>query len=245
MMDNNSEEPKRQQSKPGQQSQPQQNKSPRPPHIITAKDNDDVDPPFTACNAIDIRDLASLLEKDAKQLDHDTTTSQENNNIRHHESKEGIVIDGPATITPIKKQQPIITSSSPQTTPETHMITTSTVSSTTSSITDVSDLSTIQKAYKKYQQKRKSSLSGGGGTLFGIIEDVQFCAMYFYGEVLDDTSDEDNENNRMSKGDRMKEIDDTFLDKVIQCQCGSIEDSCDSGDYLFSYHGDERDDISE
>ena len=124
-----------------------------------------------------------------------------------------------------------------------------TVSSTTaSSITDISDdLSTIQKAYRyrQYKQERIQQRCSSLSALHDIIEDVQFCGIYFCGELFNDTSEEDNENNDeqvISKEERMKAMDTTFLGKMIQC--GGIHDGCFSGDYILSCHDDEIDDCS-
>ena len=164
--------------------------------------------------------------------------------------------DSPATIysTPIKQKS----SSSSPTTPETHKITITTISSAPSSANSViSDLS-IQKAYRQHKQTTPKS---SGGALNDILEDVQFCGMYFCGEFLainnnddspDDSPDddpiEDNENIvnitteqvvTISKEERMKEMDDTFLGKMIQC--GDIGDSCGtSGDYILFRPDEER-----
>eukprot|EP00984_Skeletonema_dohrnii_P033798 scaffold31574_cov83-Skeletonema_dohrnii-CCMP3373.AAC.1 len=96
-----------------------------------------------------------------------------------------------------------------------------TVSSTiASSITDISDdLSTIQKAYRQYKQERIQQRYSSLSALHDIIEDVQFCGIYFCGELFNDTSEEGNENNEhvISKEERTKAMDTTFLGKMIQC----------------------------
>eukprot|EP00984_Skeletonema_dohrnii_P005636 scaffold1990_cov115-Skeletonema_dohrnii-CCMP3373.AAC.2 len=172
---------------------------------------------------------------------------------RRHESPS----DSPSDIysTPIKQK-----SSSSPLTPETHKITITTISSAPSSADSViSDLS-IQKACRQHKQTTPKS---SGGALNDILEDVQFCGMYFCGEFLainnndnddspDDTPDddliEDNENIvnittervvTISKEERIKEMDDTFLGKMIQC--GDIGDSCGTnGDYILFRPDDER-----
>ena len=131
MMDNHSEEPAAairigvaQQNKNEHKSppSPKQQQPPGPPSMITVVDEDDVEPPFTSCNAIDSRALAELLEKDAMKLDDDTTASQEGAKLKKPEQSRhdhrrsssnciGIDIDGLiATMSPTKKkQQPITT----------------------------------------------------------------------------------------------------------------------------------------
>jgi hypothetical protein len=253
---------------------------PGPSCSITIVDEDDVEPPFTSCNAIDSGDLAELLEIGAMQLDVDTNASQEGakklkkpeqRRYDHHRSSSDCIsidIDGliaTMSMSPNKKkQQPITTPVTPET-PERiqkHEITTtpaSPVFSTTSSITDNTDddLSTIQKASNmQYKRTMKSSsLSGDCGTLHDIIERVQFCAFYWWGELFDhDASDhkKDNENindkeHHISKEkckdyERMKEINDTFLGKMIQC--GSVDYSCFYYYNIVSCRDDERDDCS-
>mmetsp|Transcript_20566 Transcript_20566/g.35055 ORF Transcript_20566/g.35055 Transcript_20566/m.35055 type:complete len:161 (-) Transcript_20566:63-545(-) len=122
-----------------------------------------------------------------------------------------------------------------------------TVSSTTaSSITDISDdLSTIQKAYRQYKQERIQQRCSSLSALHDIIEDVQFCGIYFCEELFNDTSEEGNENNDehvISKEERTKAMDTTFLGKMIQC--GGIHAGCFSGDHILSCHDDEGDDCS-
>ena len=50
-------------------------------------------------------------------------------------------------------------------------------------------------------------------------------------EANDDIKDDDHRQNRMSKGERMKETNHSFLGKIIQCgtlkHCG---DNCNGGD---------------
>ena len=235
-MGNNAEEPKHQLSKAGQ-----------PLHLLQ---QDKVAPSSStaSCNkTIDNNNNSQASArpplKNTEQFDDETANSKEvvelSNTLRHDESAEGIVIDGLAFVTPIKMQRPIIDMTR---TPETHNTTVSS-KSTTSSITEISELSTIQKAYRKYTQtsSKKSSLCGGGGKLQDIIEDVQFCGMYFWGELFDDASGDENnnENNeekniRKSKGERMKEMENTFIGKLIQCQCGNIDNSGSDDDVLQS-----------
>ena len=169
--------------------------------------------------------------------------------------------DSPSDIysTPIKQKS----SSSSPLTPETHKITITTISSAPSSANSViSDLS-IQKAYRQHKQTTPKS---SGGALHDILEDVQFCGMYFCGEFLainnnddspDDSPDddpiEDNENIvnitteqvvTISKEERIKEMDDTLLGKMIQC--GDIGDSCGtSGDYILFRPDEDRNDALE
>ena len=199
---------------------------------------------------IDIDSLASVRSlKDPKLI---------KGRRRRHDSPS----DSPATIysTPIKQKS----SSSSPLTPETHKITITTISSAPSSANSViSDLS-IQKAYRQHKQTTPKS---SGGALHDILEDVQFCGMYFCGEFLainnndvdspDDSPDDDpievNENIvnitteqvvTISKEERIKEMDDTFLGKIIQC--GDIGDSCGtSGDYILFRPEEERNDALE
>ena len=197
---------------------------------------------------IDIDSLASVKSlKDPKLI----------KGRRRHDSPS----DGPATMysTPIKQKS----SSSSPLTPETHKITITTISPAPSSANSViSDLS-IQKAYRQHKQTTPKS---SGGALHDILEDVQFCGMYFCGEFLainnnddspDDSPDddpiEDNENIvnitteqvvTISKEERIKEMDDTLLGKMIQC--GDIGDSCGtSGDYILFRPDEDRNDALE
>ena len=234
---NSSEEPEKQ----SEAEQPQLVPAPSPTSSQQQEKNDneitEESPPL-----IDIDSLASVRSlKDPKLI---------KGRRRRHDSPS----DGPATmyITPIKQ----VSSSSSPTTPETHKITITTISSAPSSANSViSDLS-IQKAYRQHKQTTPKS---SGGALHDILEDVQFCGMYFCGEFLainnndvdspDDSPDDDpievNENITteqvvtISKEERMKEMDDTFLGKMIQC--GDIGDSCGtSGDYILFRPEEER-----
>ena len=56
--------------------------------------------------------------------------------------------------------------------------------------------------------------------------------MYFMNELFDN-NEEDNEEeeehdhpNRISKGERMKETNHSFLGKIIQCGTGTLEHHC-------------------
>ena len=100
------------------------------------------------------------------------------------------------------------------------------------------------------------------------MEDVQFCGMYFCEEFFgrsynDDVlpkddcpkeEEEDNANNTtateqvvvtISREERMKEMDDTFLGKVIQCGgCGDVVDDSCGGDYVLFRSDEGRDECS-
>jgi hypothetical protein len=182
------------------------------------------------CKAIDRRALAGrLVEMGAMQLDDNTTASQEGAKLKkpssssrqHHWASSDDGIDSPATIITI-----------------------------TSSITNNTDddISTFQKGlYKQY--KRTSSLSSGSccGALEDAIEEsVHFCNFFFLCEIfgVDDHYETDNnKNNKVqhggvgikSKAERMKEMNDTFLGKMIQCESIGIgscrRDDCERGDY--------------
>jgi len=281
MMSTNKEESKQHQSEaeaepepsPPSTSQPQKKNDetmPTPPRRPSSNGlgGDVVAPPSTASNTtVDSEACPRRLFKDDTKLI-DTTTSQEGsklmNDSRHPEgsSSNGIVIDRrPATITPIKKKQhqPSTTIVRSTSSPERHKITVSTISeSNTSSITDNSDTSTFVKAYRRYKRRTtEHNTSNSGNALQDIIQDVQFCGMYFCGGILvanDDTLNENknheeehqaNEDSMFSKEERRKEMDDTFLGKMIQC--GNIHDSCGNGDYICTPRRDEeeeRDDWS-
>ena len=92
-------------------------------------------------------------------------------------------------------------------------------------------LEDIQNNYYKFKTSRNNGLKEGRSILSSIIEDVQFCGLYFCG--IDTTTTEDDEalmqkkaNNKggtyeetlkMKKEGRKKETEDTFLGKVISC----------------------------
>lgn len=152
--------------------------------------------------------------------------------------------DGPTAIyiTPTKNK-----SSSTSITPETHKITVCTISSAPSSGNSaINDDSSIRKACGQHRQttEKKTSCS----ELQDILEDFQLCGIYFCREFLgrdNDTSDDVPKNTehkkenittaediKMRKEERMREMDDTFLGKMIQCECGDVPDTCGtSGDY--------------
>ena len=120
--------------------------------------------------------------------------------------------------------------------------------SITSSITDSkSELSTIQRAYNQFQQNRKrSSCFTEGSSLHDIIEGVQFCSIYFMNELFDNNEDYDEEEeeehdhpNRISKGERMKETNHSFLGKIIQCGTGTLEHQCGNNNSLNEDEDDE------
>jgi len=238
---------------------------PSPPTIISVIDDDidNTESPFKACNEAVAE---TLLKKCADELDLDDTTSQGgaefNTPTYDPSSSNGICFVIDDTMAPIKEQQqPIATPITPD---RTHKITltnasSSPVHSITSSITGCSDMSTIQKVYQQYKRTKSRSLclSGEvGSSLHDIIEGVQFCSMYFMEELCggdDDACDcedkEDNDqNNKITKDDRMRETNNSFLGKMIQC--GSIDNRCgNSGEdcsvVSLSCPEDERDDCSE
>lgn len=122
-------------------------------------------------------------------------------------------------------------------------------STAASSTTDVNDdLSTVQKAYRQYKQATKQQRCSSLTLLHDIIEDVQFCGLLLCGELLNDAPKAaDNENNdkdyMISKEERKKAMDTTFLGKMIECG-GIHHDGCFGGDYMFSCHDAETDDCS-
>ncbi len=128
-------------------------------------------------------------------------------------------------------------------------------SNAASSITDThlsDDLSTIQKAYRQYKQARKHQRCSSLTTLHEIIEDVQFFGLYICGELLNDapeaTDDENNDKDAtISKEERKKAMDTTFLGKMIECGGIHHHDGCFGGDCILSCHDtddDARDDCS-
>eukprot|EP00984_Skeletonema_dohrnii_P031279 scaffold23570_cov143-Skeletonema_dohrnii-CCMP3373.AAC.2 len=216
---------------------------PSPPTIINVIDDDidNIESPFKACNQAVAE---TLIKKYADELDLDDTTTQGgaefNTPTYDPSSSNGICFVIDDTMAPVKEQQQQQPITTPITPDRTHKITVTTASSsspdvhsTTSSITGCSDISTIQKVYQQYKRTKSRSLclSGEvGGSLHDIIEGVQFCSMYFMEELCggdDDDScedEEDNQNNKISKDDRMRETNNSFLGKMIQC--GSIDNRC-------------------
>lgn len=92
--------------------------------------------------------------------------------------------------------------------------------------------SKVETAYDKYKRFRNKGYAENRSILQAIIEDIQFCGMYFCG--IDTSIDDDgqltdernanviNEIKTLSKEERMKEMDDTFLGKFIKCEpCGA------------------------
>eukprot|EP00984_Skeletonema_dohrnii_P019006 scaffold9001_cov73-Skeletonema_dohrnii-CCMP3373.AAC.2 len=93
-------------------------------------------------------------------------------------------------------------------------------------------LSSVESAYGKYKQQRNNTntkkKTENRSFLKSIMEDIQFCGMYFCG--LDTTVEDDGQltDNRdvlqgsPSKEARAKEMDSTFLGKFVNCAaCGS------------------------
>ena len=107
--------------------------------------------------------------------------------------------------------------------------------------------SEIKHNYTTFKTSRNNGLKekSNGSILSSIIEDVQFCGLYFCG--IDTTTDNDEakakyeESLKLKKMERKREADDTFLGSVISCvpssvaQCGVddarnvFEDSCVPG----------------
>jgi len=105
----------------------------------------------------------------------------------------------------------------------------------------------IKHNYTTFKTSRNNGLKekSNGSILSSIIEDVQFCGLYFCG--IDTTTDNDEakakyeESLKLKKMERKREADDTFLGSVISCvpssvaQCGVddarnvFEDSCVPG----------------
>ncbi len=152
--------------------------------------------------------------------------------------------------TPIgEKQQSVATPITPDC-DRTYKITVTTASSscpasihsTMSSITDIqSGMSTIHTAYQPYKQTKSRSpcpCLSSDSSLHDIIEDIQFCGMYFMKELFDDEDadgddddDEEESQNKISKVERVKETNESFLGKMIQCKSTrSIDDRCGNSD---------------
>ncbi len=128
-----------------------------------------------------------------------------------------------------------------------------TASTAASSITDTNtsdDLSTIPKAYRDYKQAMKHQRCSSLATLHEVIEDIHFFGLHFCGELLNDTPEADDENNdkdaTISKEERKKAMDNTFLGKMISCGGIHHHDGCFGGDCILSCHDvdAERDDCS-
>ena len=97
--------------------------------------------------------------------------------------------------------------------------------------------SEIKHNYTTFKTSRNNGLKekSNGSILSSIIEDVQFCGLYFCG--IDTTTDNDEakakyeESLKLKKMERKREADDTFLGSVISCvpssvaQCGVSDDA--------------------
>jgi len=149
--------------------------------------------------------------------------------------------NGPTTtyITPTKKK-----SSSSPITPETHKITICTISPASSfNNSAINESPSIRKAYADRQRSRQATgKKTSCGELHDILEEFQLCGMYFCREFLatyNDTPDdvdvpkttECNESTtaaqivtKRSREERMREMDDMFLGKMIQCESGDGDD---------------------
>ncbi len=213
---------------------PRQPSEPPAPAAITSvieieidrDDNDEnIELTFTTCS----QDVEALLFNEFGKL---TTTSQEQEGLTstHDDlsSSNDIVVTNKPSIAsiPIEEEQPLI--ATPITPDRTHKITVTTASSsypasihsTTSSITDSrSGMSTTHKAYQQYKQTK-------GRTLHEIIEDIQFCCMYFMKELFDEDHEDEEEGdsqNKISKVERVKETNESILGMMIQCTSTSLD----------------------
>ena len=169
-----------------------------------------------------------------------TPIEEKQHNHEHQQPITAAVAVTPPNITTATSQvvtPPAVASSSPSH----HDVSIHNDISITSSITDSkSELSTIQRAYNQFQQNRKrSSCLTEGSSLHDIIEGVQFCSMYFMNELFDNNEDYDDDEeeehdhpNRISKGQRMKETNHSFLGKIIQCGTGTLEHQCGNSSSL-------------
>ena len=96
--------------------------------------------------------------------------------------------------------------------------------------------SEIKHNYTTFKTSRNNGLKekSNGSILSSIIEDVQFCGLYFCG--IDTTTNDDEakakyESLKLKKMERKRETDDTFLGSVISCvpssvaQCGVSDDA--------------------
>lgn len=201
---------------------------------IDRDDNDEnIELTFTTCS----QDVEALLINEFGKLN---TTSQEQEGLAstHDDlpsSNDFVVTNKPSTAsTPIEEEQPLI--ATPITPDSSHKITVTTASSsypasthsTTSSITDSrSDMSTTHKAYQQYKRtKSRSQCLSNENSLHEIIEDIQFCSMYFMKELFgeDDEDEVEGDNQKkISKVERVKETNESFLGKMIQCTSTSMD----------------------
>lgn len=197
-------------------------------------DNIDIELTLTTCRQ-DVTESEALFIKEVRKLN---TASQEQEGAltsSHDDPSTSndivVITDRPSIASSLieEKLQPIATPVTPDC-DRTHKITVTTASSsyptsihsTTSSITNShSDISSINKAYQQYKQtKSRSPCLSSESSLHEIIEDIQFCGMYFMKELFDDedTDDEEEDNqNKISKVERVKETNESFLGKIIQC----------------------------
>ena len=170
-----------------------------------------------------------------------TPIEEKQHNHEHQQPITAAVAVTPPNITTATSQvvtPPAVASSSPSH----HDVSIHNDISITSSITDSkSELSTIQRAYNQFQQnkQKRSSCLTEGSSLHDIIEGVQFCSIYFMNELFDNNEDYDEEEeeehdhpNRISKGERMKETNHSFLGKIIQCGTGTLEHQCGNNNSL-------------
>ncbi|KAL9183236.1 hypothetical protein ACHAXT_005023 [Thalassiosira profunda] len=85
-------------------------------------------------------------------------------------------------------------------------------------------LTGVKDTYKQFKFSHNDGKKEKGSILQSIVEDVQFCGLYFCG--IDTTHDESGgkyeDALKAKKEDRKREMDDTFLGKVISCDgCGT------------------------
>eukprot|EP00986_Skeletonema_menzelii_P011013 scaffold5539_cov81-Skeletonema_menzelii.AAC.5 len=240
---------------------------PEPTVIIEEEDDDDnnyIEPPFeTTCpqnNSVANNDTTIA----STGGDHPSSSSAADDDgietlsplvaiapIKEKQHQQPIMA---TPVTPPKTPKEEVTSSSATITPSSassplhaHDMVPILDASITSSITDSkSELSTIQKAYYEFKRTKhqRSTCFSEGSNLHDIIEGVQFCTMYVMNELFDNYEDEvedeyDHYENRMSKGERMKETNQSFLGKIIQCgttldnhchHCGDDDDDDLSGE---------------
>ena len=105
--------------------------------------------------------------------------------------------------------------------------TVTTANSTTSDNQPKSFFEDIQSTYTKFKIWRNNGASEKPSISSGIMEDVQFCALYFCGVDIADDDDDINDFVNQHKEARMRETDQIFLGKVIICDdgvCAAIDD---------------------
>lgn len=83
-------------------------------------------------------------------------------------------------------------------------------------------LDDIQTTYTRFKIERNNGQKENKSSILNsIIEDIQFCGLYFCGidTTQDDFQEEEDHANdkKKQKEERKKELDDTFLGRVIKC----------------------------